>query len=130
MPDFAENCLQQSLIPLKAKLQKKHTPHLALIFVFLDLFQKLQDDLNGYTKKHLDFFYKDVLQLKARGAVPDKANIIFELQNQVKKYLVKKGITVKAGKDNNKAEILFGLDEEIVVNRAQVTDTRTLFLNY
>ncbi|PWU01775.1 MAG: hypothetical protein C5B52_06650, partial [Bacteroidetes bacterium] len=129
LPDFSENCIQQSLIPLKASLQKKHTPHLALIFVFLDLFQKLQDDLNGFTKKHLDFFYKDVLQLKARAAVPDKANIIFELQNQVKKYLVKKGITVKAGKDNNKAEILFGLDEEIVVNRAQVTDTRTLFLN-
>ena len=36
---------------------------------------------------------------------------------------------MKGGKDNNKADILFGLDEQIVVNQAKITDTRTLFLN-
>src|SRR5579871_1476235 len=42
-----------------ADFQKKHDPHLALIFVFLKMFEKLTDDLNGFTKKHLDFFYQD-----------------------------------------------------------------------
>ncbi|HEV8084462.1 MAG TPA: hypothetical protein VGP55_14745 [Chitinophagaceae bacterium] len=125
----AENNLEQSLLPLKEELQKKHPPHLGLLFAFLNIFRYLQDDLNGYTRKHLDFFYKDVLQIKSRDAIADKAHIIFEIQKQLQKYLIKKGILVKDGKDNNKQEILFSLDDEIVVNKTKIIETRTLFLN-
>ena len=125
----AENNLEQSLLPLKDELQKKHPPHLGLLFAFLNIFRHLQNDLNGYTRKHLDFFYKDVLQIKSREAIADKAHIIFEIQKQLEKYLIKKGILVKDGKDNNKQEILFSLDDEIVVNKTEVADTKTLFLN-
>ena len=122
--------MEQSLLPLKEELQKNHAPHLALIFAFLKLFQYLQDDLNTFTKKHLDFFYQQVLQLKTHNATPDKAHIVFEIQKQLDSYRLQKGLLVKDGKDANKAEILFDLDDEIVVNKAQVADKRTLFLNY
>jgi hypothetical protein len=125
----AENNLEPSLLPLKDELQKKHPPHLGLLFAFLNIFRQLQNDLNGYTRKHLDFFYKDVLQFKSREAVPDKVHIIFEIQKQLEKYLVKKGLLVKDGKDNNKQEIVFSLDDDIVVNKTQVADVKTLFLN-
>ncbi|MBN8852818.1 MAG: hypothetical protein BGO55_03585 [Sphingobacteriales bacterium 50-39] len=125
----AQKNLQQSLLPLKAELQKLHPPHLGLLFAFLGVFQQLQNDLNRYTRKHLDFFYSSILQFKPAGAVPDKAHIIFEIQKALKTYLIKKGIKVKDGKDDNKQEILFGLDNEMVANQAQVKDTRTLFLN-
>jgi len=125
----AENNLEPSLLPLKDELQKKHPPHLGLLFAFLNIFRQLQNDLNGYTRKHLDFFYKDVLQFKSREAVPDKAYVIFEIQKQLEKYLVKKGLLVKDGKDNNKQEILFSLDDDIVVNKTQVAEVKTLFLN-
>lgn len=127
--DVASQNMDQSLFPLKEELQKNHTPHLALLFTFLKLFQHLQGDLNTYTKKHLDFFYKEVLKLKAREAVPDKVHVVFEIQKQLDVYLLKKGLLLKDGKDNNKAEILFGLDDEIVVNKTQVAEIRTLFLN-
>ena len=129
LPIAAEKDLPASLIPTDPDLQKKHEPHLALIYVFLNMFQKLQGDLNGFTRKHLDFFYQDILQLKPQGATPDKANILLQLQNQVQKYLVKKGTLVKDGKDLNKTEILYATDDEIVVNKTQVTDIRTLFVN-
>ena len=125
----AEKSLGQSLLPLKEELQKNHPPHLGLLFVFLNLFRHLQDDLNGYTKKHLDFFYKDVLQIKSREAIADKAFVVFEIQKQLYSYLIKKGILVKDGKDTKKEQILFSLDEDIVVTKTQVTDIRTLFLN-
>lgn len=125
----AEMSIEQSLIPLKEELQKKHPPQLAIMFAFLKIFQYLQNDLNSFTKKHLDFFYKQVLQLKARSATPDKAHILFEIQKQLDSYKLEKGLEVKDGKDNNKAEVLFALDDEIVVNKAQVADKRTLFLN-
>jgi len=127
--DTAAQSMEQSFFPLKEELQKQHSPHLALLFSFLKLFRHLQDDLNTYTKKHLNFFYKQVLRLKPREAIADKVHIVFEVQKQLDKYLLKKGLLVKDGKDNNKAEILFSLEDEIVVNKAQVTDKRTLFLN-
>ena len=126
----AELSMEQSLLPLKAELQERHSPHLAILFAFLKLFRYLQDDLNGFTKKHLDFFYQQVLQLKTREATPDKAHIVVEIQKQLDQYLLKEGLLVKDGKDNNKAEVLFALDDEIVVNQAQVADQRTLFLNH
>lgn len=121
--------LQQSLLPLKAELQKLHPPHLGLLFAFLGVFQQLQNDLNRYTRKHLDFFYSSILQFKSAGATPDKAHIIFEIQKQLKIYLIKKGIKVKDGKDDKKQEILFSLDDEMVANKTLVKDTRTLYLN-
>lgn len=118
-----------SLEPLKEELKQNHPPHLGLLFAFLKLFSYLQQDLNGFTRKHLDFFYRDVLKLAPRKANPDKAHIVLDIQKHLDKYLLKKGLLLKDGKDVNKQEILFALDDEIVVNKAQVADLRTLHLN-
>ncbi len=85
--------------------------------------------MNKFTRKHLDFFYKQVLQIKSRGAIPDKVHLVFEIQKQLDRYLFEKGLLVKDGKDVNKAEILFALDDEIVVNKTLVAEKRTLFVN-
>lgn len=128
LSDTAGLYIEQSLFPLKEELKQQHTPHLGLLFAFLKLFQHLQADLNHFTRRHLDFFYREVLKIQPREAVPDKAHIVFEIQNQLDQYLLKKGLQVKDGKDRNKAEVFFALDEEMVVNKAQVSDVRTLFL--
>jgi hypothetical protein len=125
----AELSIQQSLLPLKEELKERHTPHLALLFAFLQLFRYLQGDLNSYTRKHLDFFYKQVLLLKPGPAVPDKVHLVFEIQQQLEKYLLKKGLLFKDGKDNNKAEVLFSTDDEIVVNKTKIAEQKILFLN-
>ncbi|HVS95061.1 MAG TPA: hypothetical protein VHE54_01200 [Puia sp.] len=121
--------IEQSLLPLATSLQQRHQPHLALIFVFLQLFVRLQQDINGFKKAHLDFFYSDILRLEPQPAQPDHANLIVYLQNQVKSFALEKGRPIKDGKDNNKADILFALDEAIAVNLTQASDIRTLFCN-
>ena len=129
LTDSAALNMDQAFFPLKEELKKLHPPHLAILFSFLKLFRHLQHDMNGFTKKHLDFFYKNVLKLQAKEAVADKAHIVFEIQKQLDKYLLKKGLLLKDGKDNNKAEILFATDDEIVVNKTQIAEKKTLFLN-
>lgn len=125
----AEQNIEKSFIPLKEELQQQHQPQLALIFAFLNLFRQLQDDLNKYTRKHLDYFYKDILKFKSAEAIADKAHVIFEIQKQLESYLLKKGLKVKDGKDDNKQQILFALDDDIVVTKTTIADERTLFLN-
>ena len=129
LTDSAALSMDQAFFPLKEELKKLHPPHLAILFSFLKLFRHLQHDMNGFTKKHLDFFYKNVLKLQAKEAVADKAHIVFEIQKQLDKYLLKKGLLLKDGKDNNKAEILFATDDEIVINKTQIAEKKTLFLN-
>lgn len=125
----AETSLEPSFLSLNDEFKEKLSPHLALLFSFLRLFRYLQQDLNSFTKKHLDFFYKEVLLLRAKPAIPDQVHLVFEIQKHIQKYLLKEGIIVKDSKDANKVEIQFALDDQIVVNKAKVVEQRTLFLN-
>lgn len=110
-------------------LKAGHEPHLGLLFAFLRLFRHLQDDLNQLTRKHLDFFYKQVLKIKPRGLVPDKAHLVLEMSTHRTSYEVAKHTEFKNGKDAKKADIVFRLDDSIVIDAAQVKDLKTLFLN-
>lgn len=129
LASVAGDSIEDSLTPLKEELKQQHTPHLALLFAFLKLFRYLQEDLNTYSRKHLDFFFKDVLRIEPRPATSDKAHIVFEIQKQLNSYLLKKGLVLKDGKDGKGAEILFDTDDDIVVNKAQAIDLRTLYLD-
>ncbi len=124
----AEMGLEQSLFPLQEELKEKNAPHLAIVFAFIKLFGYLQNDLNGFTRKHLDHFYKDVLRLKPKPAIPDHAHLVIEIQKQLDQYLLKEGLAFKDGKDANKADIIFNSDSGIVVNKAVVKEQRTLFI--
>ncbi|MCB0535551.1 MAG: hypothetical protein KDD14_25325, partial [Saprospiraceae bacterium] len=75
----------------------KHQPHLALLIAFLELFKHLQEDLNDVTRRHLEFFYKDVLHLSERPAEPDRVHAIFELAKGINTYTVENGTPLLAG---------------------------------
>ncbi|GAA4272692.1 hypothetical protein U6A24_08055 [Aquimarina gracilis] len=124
-PDFIEEALR----PLEELLQKRHQPHLGLLFTFLELFNNLQVNINDLGKKHLDFFYQHVLKIDPRKAVPDKAHIVFEIAKHLDAYLLKENLLLKNGKDSNNEDIAFGLDHEIIIDKAQIAEVRTLSLN-
>ena len=106
-----------------------HPPHLALFISFLMLYQQVQADLNGLTGKHLDFFYKDVLGLKTKSAVPDKVHLFFELAKNVPEHELLANIRFKAGKDDGGNNLFYTLDKNTVLNTAKVESLRTVFLN-
>lgn len=124
-PDFIE----ESLYPLQETLQKTHEPHVALLFTFLELFTYLQGNINDLGKKHLDFFYEKVLKIIPKEAIPDKAHIVFEVAKHLEEYPLKEGLLLKNGKDANKQDIQFGLDHEIILDKAKVVELRTLALH-
>ncbi len=121
-PDY----IGESLIPLQESLQKRHEPHIALLFTFLEVFKHFQGNINDLSKNHLDFFYEKVLKLVPKDATPDHAHIVFELANHKKQYVLKKDVLLKDGKDGNNQDIQFGLDHEIVIDKAQVKELKTL----
>lgn len=106
-----------------------HPAHLTLFITFLMLYQQVQDDLNRMTQRHLDFYYKDVLGLKLKDAVPDKAHLFFELAKNLVEHQLDGGIRFKAGKDEMGNDLFYTLDKTAVLNTAKVESLRSIFLH-
>ncbi|MFT3933659.1 MAG: hypothetical protein QM726_08605 [Chitinophagaceae bacterium] len=104
----------------------QHTPHYALFLAFIELFSHEQDALNTYTQRHIDFYYKDVLQLQNKAAEPDNAHLVFELQKPVDEHRLLKGTLFKGGKDIAGKEISYTLTDDIVLNKATVAQIHSV----
>jgi hypothetical protein len=104
-----------------------HEPHYALFLAFLKLFEQTNTETNTLTQRHLDFYYKEVLKLKAKPAVPGHAFLLMELAKQVDMHELKTGELFQAGKDGNKIEAFFANDRDFVANQAKVVELRTVY---
>jgi hypothetical protein len=104
------------------------SPHLALFLAFLQLFQINQKNLNELTDKHISLFYEEVLQLAYKPAIPDKAVVFATLAKSQESLLLEPGTNLLAGKDALGNRLVYKTTENVVVNQAQVTDLKTLFV--
>jgi hypothetical protein len=102
-------------------------PHYALFLAFLQNFQLAQEDLNGLTKKHLDFFYHDVLRLREKAAEADQAYLIIQLAKHVGEHVLPKASEFKGGKDDIGKEIIFKNESDKAINKAEVAVIKSLF---
>lgn len=102
-------------------------PHKALFIAFLRLLEALNEHLNGLTKRHLDFYYREVLQFTDRQAKPAQVHLFMECAKSLKTRLVEKATTLQAGENQEGQEILFELVDEIVVNKAKLVHYLTVF---
>ncbi len=103
-------------------------PHIALFLAFLKLYKIARDDLNKLTKKHLDYYYKEVLQLKEVPAVADQVFLIFKLARHVENsHIVKQHTSLNAGKDGTGKELVYKTNRDLVVNHAQVDQIKAVF---
>ncbi|WP_298511790.1 hypothetical protein [uncultured Kordia sp.] len=103
------------------------TPQLALFIAFLKLLNKSKERFNQITQRHLDFYYKEVLQLKKNDEKADHAYIIFELAKNANEQHLDKETQVDAGKDSNGNTIHYKLEDEIVINKATIAKLRNTY---
>lgn len=105
------------------------TPHLTLFICFLRLLEFSGDRLNGITKRHLDFYYQDVLQIEKLPPTYDKVNVLFELSKNAIQTKLEAGTRLNGGKDDNGTQRFYELTEETVVNGAQLTDFKSFYFD-
>ncbi len=102
-------------------------PHIALLLVFLKLFRHLQDFQNQLTERHLDFYYKDVLQMKPQAYVPDVVTLCFTLKPGVPGLLLPKGTRLLAGKDADGNKIIYTTSRDLNISCAGISKLATIF---
>lgn len=105
-----------------------HPPHYALFLAFLKLFKLAQHDLNTVTQRHLDLYYKEILQLKQKPAAPNSAHVIAELAKPVEDFILPDTALFKAGKDSEGKEVLYKSAKETVFNKAVVKELRSVYV--
>lgn len=113
---------------LSLENRNTHPAHYALFLAFLRLFRFAQDDINTITWRHLDFYYKEILRLQPKAALPNSAHIIAELAKPVDGYILAADTLFKAGKDNLGKEVLYALDDEQTFNKAKVASLRSVYI--
>jgi len=102
-------------------------PHLALFISFLKLLEYPQEQLNGFTRRHLDFYYERILDLSRRPAVPDRVFVLFELAKNAAAEIVPQGALLEAGKDEQGRPKHYQVLNETVISQAKVSVLKGIF---
>ena len=110
----------------KTKTAGNTQAHIALYITFIELYKYAQDDINKFTQRHLDYFYKEILKFENIPEVPDKVHLTFELQDGTDIYKLEKGTELIAGQDDEGKNIIFETNEEIVVTKADIESVKTI----
>lgn len=109
---------------------KTITPHLALFISFLKLMEMSRERFNGLLKRHLDFYYADILQIQKLPATPDKVHVIFELAKNSLDAFIQEGSKLDAGKDADGKKRTYKTTENLVANKALVADIKTFYTDH
>lgn len=122
----------QSKVPeiLSKELEKDtHEPHIGLLLSFLQLLQIQQTHLNSLTKKHLNFYFKEVLKQKLDAEQPDYAFIYFLTSDLRNSANIPKGSILLAGQDQSGNIIRYQTKDDTILNNTRISDIKTLFVS-
>ena len=108
--------------------QDDHPPHLGLLLSFLQLYGFAQEHLNSLTGRHLDHYYREILRLREKDGVPDRAIVCFELAEHVDHYRLPAGTPLLAGVNSEGVESHYRTLASLLVTRAQVASLRTIYV--
>jgi hypothetical protein len=108
------------------KINKSKYPDTTLLRVFVNLLKVHQDQLNNISHKHLEFYYKDILQQTPQPATPDEVFISTVLAKKDTTLTLPAGTLFNAGFDEKKNVVVFSTEKEVIVNPATVVGAFTL----
>lgn len=95
-------------------------PHIGMLLTFLELYKHPQEEINLFTKKHLDYYYQEILKERYSEAKPNFINLTFELAKKVDEVMLPKETILQAGIDENGDDIIYETTRELIINKASL----------
>ncbi len=106
--------------------KSSHHPHVGLLLAFFKLFKNLQLDINTITKKHLDYYYLDILQQKRKKLKSHSAIIALRLQPGLENLEINEGDIFNFSFEEEQ-QVLFKASSNTQINNAEIAEIKTLF---
>lgn len=119
MAQVARTYLEQALAPVEPGTGK-HPAHAALYLAFLQLLETLQRDMNGFTARHLAYYYDDVLRLAPRTGDADRATVFFTLAAPVSTLLLKAGTCVGSAPRTGAKPLRYAVERDTQLSVAAI----------
>lgn len=110
------------------RLSQLSRPQVALFLTFLKLLSLIKDQINGLTRKHLDFYFLQQLRATPKDAIPDVVNVLLDLATDQDQFELKKGTIFSAGKDRDGNDLLYSADRDTVISTAKVGQIKNVFV--
>jgi hypothetical protein len=102
-------------------------PHYALFLAFLELLGRTRGEINSLTGRHLDFFYREVLRMVRKPAVPDQVHVLAELDSRTAQLALPAGTALNAGKDSAGRDLKYVTERELIASRVEVARLASLY---
>ncbi|MBL8348248.1 MAG: baseplate J/gp47 family protein [Rubrivivax sp.] len=107
----------------------RHEPAAGLLLAFLHLYESVQHEINRFTDRHIDFYYRRCLGLQPRALLPDRVSVACRLDPLAPPALdLPAGTTFVAGKNIAGQPLLFRSLEAVTLSGARVASLCTLRL--
>ncbi|MCB9296407.1 MAG: hypothetical protein H6559_25310 [Lewinellaceae bacterium] len=106
-----------------------HLPHMGLLLAFFQLWKShVQADYNRFTQRHLDFYYREVLNMKLHGEEADSLHVYFKASPDVKDFLLPAGSRLFAGKDAREQDIFYDTLSDTPVLPAEIASIKSILV--
>ncbi|MCF5467832.1 hypothetical protein [Pseudomonas syringae] len=99
----------------------------ALLMVFSRLMAVQQQNINQLGRKHLDFYYRQILQQVPKPAQADAVYVCLTLAPRTDAFNLPAATTFKAGTYPDGSDIVFSNDEPVQLNRVRINTLSTLY---
>lgn len=110
-------------------LERRFQPQVALFITFLELYEYVKQRMNGLVKKHLDYYYQDVLGIEFESPKPDSVYIVANPEEQAARITISPEDLLLAEIEGNDTPIYFRPERTQVLSRAQLKSIKTIFLS-
>lgn len=106
---------------------ESHDPAVSLLIGFVQLFQQLQQRLNRFGDKRIDFYFQRVLGMRAQDQKADSAFLVIRPTAGARQIQIDAGTEFIAGVDAGQHDIIYATERAATLNDAHVVALHTLF---
>lgn len=103
-----------------------HDPAIGLLIGFIRLFQQLQQRLNRFGDKRIDFYFERVLGMRAQAQRADSAFLVIRPTAAARQIRIEAGAAFIAGVDADQRNILYAAERAATLSDARVVALHTL----
>ena len=106
-----------------------HKAHIGLLFAFIELMQHVQNDINTFSKKHLDLFYKTILKQNLIETQAVKTFVTIEIDENSNEIVLSNDNLLIAGQYDDGSVVQLEMQDEIKLNNVKIAELMTIFIS-
>lgn len=125
--DFFKDDTELKKLLSTYKSENNLTAHLTLFICFIKLIDFSKNRFNELTKRHLDFYYSEILKISKLPETNDKVHVLFELAQNIDQTTLPLGTELDGGKDQLGKKRIYSLTEDFYPNKAKTVAFKSVY---